>query len=168
MFMHKYPELDELDFRILVLLKQHRKSGLAEHEIINYFVNYDNYEPKDIQHCLKMLTSSLSETGETGSFGHKATEPKTEPYLLKDNSLLKVGKVVYKITPKGSVAAADYLHRKKELYDEEMKLYKEKRSDYRWRAAAVFTSVLATIFAAIAIWRDEVFQFFRFIRYMFD
>ena len=146
MFMHKYPELDELDFEILILLKE--SGPLTEQEIVNHFAKW---ESEDIRHRLEMLAEIEPYHGQSMFLKVNSYE---SGFLLKDYSFKGEG-VGYGITARGRVAVVDYVYRKAILH-------KEKRSDFLWRAVTIFAAILGAL-GALGAWREEIIRFFHFL-----
>ena len=145
MFMHKYPELDELDFEILILLKT--SGPLSEQEILTHFSKYESEE--DVKNRLKMLAANKPNPNRSPFVQLGVSECGFIERLFKDSN------VCYEITPKGSIAVSDYLYRKKILH-------KEKRSNFLWRLTTILVAILAAL-GAIGAWREEIIRFFRFL-----
>ena len=147
MFMHKYPELDELDFEILILLKEN--GPLSEQEILTHFTKYESEE--DVKSRLNILAKNKPDPNRSSFIQLGASERGFISKIYSSNG----DNIGYEIDSKGSVAVSDYLYRKKILR-------KERRSSFLWRLTTILVAILAAL-GAIGAWRDEILRFFRFL-----
>ena len=145
MLLHKYPELEELDFEIMVFV--YKQGDTTEAKIVSHFSEMGII---GIEGRLKMLLRA-----------EPAPMPRSKSAFMSMN---KPGYLVEKrtksgifivLSQKGEMAVGDYTYRKHTLGHE------KRESFIRW-LIAVSAAVLAAIFGAVAAlgaWREEIARF---------